>query len=187
MIDLNLEPRLRDAITRELEPGESVVFAETPQRRFFTPAAVGAMLFGIPWTGVSLLFISGGAGFERADGGAIGWFSLSGVPFVLIGLAMLSAPIWAYRASGTTAYVITDRRAITFVGGWRTTIRSFYPKDLTRLYRTQRADGSGDVVIDVISHRDSDGDRQSTPIGFVGVSDAKDTEDRLRKLAATAA
>ena len=37
-------------------------------------------------------------------------FPLFGLPFVLIGLGMLTAPHWAKRKALRTAYAVTDRR-----------------------------------------------------------------------------
>ena len=81
--------------------------------------------------------------------------------------------------------VITDRRAITFLSGFRTTIRSYFSDDLDGLYRSERNDGSGDVIIGHVARRDSDGDAYNTKHGFFGVADAKATEDRLRALASS--
>lgn len=98
---------------------------------------------------------------------------------------MLSTPIWAYRNAFKSVYVITDRRGITIVGGFRTTVRSFFPDDLGDMHRSERSDGSGDVIIGRTTRRDSDGDLHRTAYGFLGVADAKATEDRLRVLASS--
>ena len=184
MIDPNISRNLNDAVERELRPGETVSFVETPQPRYFTSASTGAFLFAIPWTLFALFWIGGAAGFKIPDfKNGFDLFPLFGVPFVLIGFAMLSSPIWAYRNAFKSVYVITDQRAITFVGGFRTTIRSFTPDDLKAIYRTERSDGSGDVIIGSNMGRDSDGDPHTMHYGFLGVADAKATEDRLRMLA----
>ena len=183
-LDSTISRQLNDTIDRELEHDEKVMFVETPQPRFFTATSTGAFLFAIPWTLFALFWIAGASGSKVPDfKNGFDLFPLFGIPFVLIGFAMLSSPIWAYRNASKTAYVITDRRAISIVGGYRTTIRSYFPKDLGDLYRTERSDGSGDVIIGLKTQRDSDGDHQRTPYGFLGVENAKATEDRLRKLA----
>lgn len=186
-LDSTISRKLNDAVERELESGETVSFIETPQPRFFTTASTGVFVFAIPWTLFALFWVAGAAGFKVPDfkNGA-DLFPLFGVPFVLIGFAMLSSPIWTYRNAYKTVYVITDRRAISIVGGFRTTIRSFFPDDLGDLHRTQRSDGSGDVIVGTTTKWDSDGDAYSTPYGFLGVKNAKATEDRLRQLASIA-
>jgi hypothetical protein len=60
---------------------------------------------------------------------------------------MLSGPIWAYRKALKTVYVVTNRRAITFDGGRTVAIRSYPPDRLADVYRKERKDGTGDVLI----------------------------------------
>ena len=75
------------------------------------------------------------------------------------------------------------RRAITFDGGWPTTIRSYPPDKLQDIYRKEKKDGSGDVIISRHAWRDSDGDRQSMELGFLRIRNPKEVELMLRKLA----
>ena len=126
----------------------------------------------------------GASGFKIADfKEGFDLFPLFGIPFVLIGLGMLSSPLWAYRKALQTVYVITDRRAITFDGGWSTTIRSYPPEKLQEIYRKEKRDGSGDVIIARRAWRDSDGDRRSEELGFLRIRDPKEIEQMLRTLA----
>ena len=186
MIDVELPSSLRDVVGRELESGERIQWIGMPRRVFFTPVATGAFLFGLPWTAFALFWTAGAAWATvqaEAGPGMFSLFPLFGLPFILIGFGMLSSPIWAYRRAGQTVYVITDRRAITFDGGWSTTIRSYPPSTLTDIYRKEKRDGSGDVIISRRAWRDSDGDRQSEELGFLRVEDAKDVEQRLKAIA----
>jgi hypothetical protein len=190
--DQTLPQELRDQVDRELEPGEPLRWVEMPIPRLFTPASTGAFLFGIPWTAFAL-FWTGGAAFGVSKMGSnegpwgLKWaFPLFGLPFILIGLAMLSSPWWARRAARRTVYVITDRRAICFQGGWSTTIRSYSPEQLSQVYRKERKDGTGDVIIGVRGWRDSDGDRRTVEEGFLRVRDPKTVEAMLKGLATLA-
>lgn len=96
---------------------------------------------------------------------------------------MLSSPLWEYKKSFKTVYVITNRRAITFDGGWSATIRSYAPEKLHDIYRKEKRDGSGDVIIARRAWRDSDGDRQSEELGFLRIKKPKDIELMLKGLA----
>ena len=156
-----------------------------PVPRFFTPLATGTFLFGLPWTAFAIFWTAGAAFATRSSGGAgPPWpFALFGVPFILVGFAMLSSPIWAYRKALTTVYVITDKRAMTFEGGWSTTIRSYPPDRLQEICRRERRDGTGDVLIARRAWRDSDGDRQSEELGFLRIGDPKEVERMLKELA----
>jgi len=176
---------LREKVDRELESGERVEWLQMPVPRYFTPAATAGFLFGIPWTAFAIFWTVGAAwGTSKAAGpGFFSAFPLFGLPFILIGLGMLSGPIWAYRKALKTVYVITNRRAITFDGGRSLTIRSYPPDRLTDFYRKERKDGTGDVIISRRAWRDSDGDRQSEELGFLRVREPKTVEAMLKKLA----
>jgi hypothetical protein len=184
MYDLSIPQPLRDKVDRELESDERIEWIGMPKRVYFTPAATAAFLFGIPWTAFALFWIAGAAEFKIPQfNQGFDLFPLFGIPFVLIGCGMLSAPIWAYRTAGKSVYVITNRRAITFDGGWSTTIRSFPPEKLTDVYRKEKPDGSGDVIIARRTWQSSDNDRQPEELGFLRVENAKDVERRLKALA----
>lgn len=179
-----LEARVR----RELEPGESVRWMEQPVPRFFTAASVASFLFAIPWTGFAVFWIGGASGFKTPDfsQGGFAFFPLFGVPFVLIGIGMLCSPVWIYRKALKTVYVVTNLRAIAFEGGWTTTVRSFRPDQLRNVYRKERRNGVGDVVLGQRVWTDSDNDRRSMDVGFLNVRDAKRVERLILDLAATA-
>lgn len=175
---------LQALVDRELESGERVVWFDMPIPRFFTPLTTGTFIFAIPWTAFAIFWMMGASGFKIPDfSEGVSFFPLFGIPFVLVGLGMLSSPIWAYRKAFRTVYVITDRRAITFVGGRSTTIRSYPPERLQEIYRKERRDGSGDVVITLNAWRDSDGDRQSEELGFLRIRNPKEVEQMLKQLA----
>jgi hypothetical protein len=177
---------LQDEVERQLEPGERIVWMEQPIPRFFTPQSTATFLFGIPFTAFALFWIyTAASGFRRSDPSKApsGAFPLFGVPFILIGIALMLSPLWARRKAFKTVYVITDRRAITFDGGWTTTIRSYAPDQLKGLYRKERKDGTGDVVLgQVLSNVSRGGQQQMMDVGFLRVRDVRKTEQMLRDL-----
>jgi len=190
MIQTGMIPReLEEKVKRELESGEHVVWMEQPIPRYFTAMSTSAFLFAIPWTAFAIFWICGASGFKLPDfsKGGFSFFPLFGVPFVLIGLAMLSTPLWAYRKSFKTVYVITDRRAITFDGGWTTTIRSYPPDRLQNIHRKEKRDGTGDVVLGQQIWSGSEGGQQSMDLGFLNIRDPKTVETMVKKLASQAA
>jgi hypothetical protein len=108
---------------------------------------------------------------------------LFGLPFVLVGLGMLCSPFIVYRKSFRTVYVLTDKRAITIDGGWSTTIRSYSPSQLQWVYRKERSNGSGNVIMARRAWPDSDGDRQAEDVGFIGIRNPKEVEQLVKTLA----
>ena len=188
MVHMTIPAFLRELVNRELERDERIEWIGMPKPTFFTKTSTGAFLFAIPWTAFFLYALADNLGFPVVGGVGrrevpIAIFCL---PFLLAGLGLLSAPLWTYRKTLRSAYVITDRRAITFEAGFRPTIRSYPPERLIYIYRTQRKDGSGDVVIECRERVDSDGYRQIEELGFMHVRKAEEVERMLMRLAAKA-
>jgi len=186
--DRQIPRDLREQAERELDSGERIEWIARPIPRWFTPTATGAFLFGIPWTAFALFWTAGAAwgSSQVEDAGFFRAFPLFGLPFILIGFGMLSSPLWAYRKALWTLYVVTDRRAISFEGRRTTTIRSYPPARLLDVYRKEKRDGTGDVIIARRAWKDADGDRQAEEVGFLRIRDPKAVEARLRKLAVQA-
>lgn len=181
----HVSPELQHAVQLELEPGERIAWMDAPIPRFFPPKAIAPVLFAIPWTAFSVFWtVAVARGFSQAQSPPI-WSAspLFGVPFILIGLGMFSAPLWAYRRSLRTVYAITDRRAIIITTGRATTIRSFRPDQLHNLYRTQRRNNIGDVLISRRTTRDSDDNPHTEELGFFNIRDPRTVEALVRKLA----
>jgi len=179
-------------VDRELAPGEQIRWVDMPLPRLFTPASTGAFLFAIPWTAFALFWTGFAAfGVSKMPPGEGPWglkwaFPLFGLPFILIGLGMLSSPWWARRAARRTVYAITDRRAIVFQGGWSTTVRSYAPEQLSQVFRREHRDGTGDVIIAVDGWQNRYGTRRATEAGFLRVREPKTVEAMLKGLAALA-
>ena len=214
----SLDDKLQRLVTDELDRAERVAWLAQPAPRGSFPwLALPIVLFAIPWTLFALFWMAGTAGlignFNGRQGEAgpqpVQWmFALFGVPFVLIGLGMMSTPFWMLRrirrAAARTAYVITDRRAIVIDGGYYgdggmatmlagplmmlgrgLRIRSYLPNELQDVQRIQRDDGSGDILFgEVVFASETNGRRQFTRSGFFSISDVKRVEDMLKSLAA---
>lgn len=179
-----IPPLLQEALDRELEHGERVRWTGMPKPRLFTPGTVGAFLFAIPWTGFAIFWTCGAAGFKipKFDKPS-DFFPLFGLPFLLIGLGMLSSPWWSYRSALKTLYAITSKRAIIIKRGMSSTsIKNFMPDDLHDLHKVERRDGSGDIFFDSWSGM-APGNNRTVSQGFIGVDDARSVERILRELA----
>ena len=187
MIESHTLPADLDALVRnEIAPGERVRYAEQPVAGHDAVRAFGMWLFAVPWTAFSVFWTVMAA---SAAGEMDGWgiiFPLWGLPFVCIGLAMLSSPWWAWRTARRTLYVVTDRRAVVFsASGLRgVAVRSFAPDALRDTRRVERPDGSGDLIFAETGHRDSDGDLVTTTTGFKTLADVREAEAAVAALAA---
>jgi hypothetical protein len=187
MLDISALPHeTRFVVERELASGERILWLAKPNPRRFMLLALPILLFAIPWTAFSIFWMWSASGFGKPGSGAGIAFTLFGVPFVLIGLGMFSIPFWLAGRARRTAYVVTDRRAILFEGGWSLKVQSFQHATATNLYRRERRDGSGDIIFRRDAWRDSDGDRRANEIGFFAIPNVRDVELLLQKLGQTA-
>jgi len=186
MQNLQIIPfQIQQMLDAELARDETLRWTAQPKCGRFARQALPIFLFGIPWTAFAVFWICSAADFQVPDSSE-GWhlFPLLGLPFVLIGLGMLSSPLWMIRKARRTAYAITNKRAIIFESGWGSRIRSFYPKDLADLTRNQKADGSGDIIF---KYEISYGSRDHTykkEVGFLGIDNVRDIEQMLRQIVA---
>lgn len=175
-MDVQMLPEpLYSLVNGELESGERVRWAGQPEPSGRVGwGALVPILFAIPWTAFSLFWMAAAGGFVPPFGdGKLDAsrmvFSLFGIPFVLVGLGMLSSPFWIRRrvrkAAAATVYMVTDRRAVVFDGGYfgdytmagllggvvarmrkGTSVRSYAPSQIGQIERIQRPDGSGDLL-----------------------------------------
>ncbi|AFY57622.1 hypothetical protein Riv7116_5227 [Rivularia sp. PCC 7116] len=183
---LQLPNKLRQKVDKEVEIGESIRWIGQPVPRFLTASSIGSFLFAIPWTAFAVFWML------MASTASI-LFALFGIPFVLVGFGMLSSPIWLRLSARNTAYLITNKRAISisipvtsFGNILSTTIRSYPPSELKNIYRKERADGTGDVVMAVQQSTKYVNNRRNhttEEIGFMGIRNPQEVEKMLRQLA----
>ncbi len=164
---------LQSKVRRKLESSERILWMAQPIPRFFTQKSISAVVFAIPWTAFAVFWICGAAGFKFPDfsKGDFSLLPLFGLPFLLVGIAMLLSPVWAYRKALNTVYVITDRRAVAVEAGWITAVRSYPPDKMRTMHLQERRDGTGDLVF---FYRDE---------GFQNIREPKTVEQMAMKLA----
>src|SRR6185437_12509968 len=99
-LPLELDERVRS----ELSEGEQLLWVGQPLPRRYVRSSIPIVLFGIPFTGFALFWMAGASGVLFAgaamNGGPGGFaaflacFPLFGLPFLIIGLGMLTSPYW---------------------------------------------------------------------------------------------
>jgi hypothetical protein len=189
--DSTLPPELDGLVQAELARGEQLLWVGQPLPRRYVLMSIPIVVFGIPWTAFAVFWMLGASGILFAGpannapvpAGLFACFPLFGLPFVLIGLGMLSAPYWLLRKARRTCYAVTDRRAIIWEPGVfsSVSVRSYGPAQLGRIRRNQRADGSGDLIFEEYASYDNQGHRTISSRGFVGIERVREIEELLRK------
>lgn len=171
---------------RHLSPGEKLIWAERAGLR--PPEQERPQYF---WVGILLL-----AGFVFSLGGIrdavcgddLGAFLLIFPVAVLavVGIALVSLPIIAYRRDRWTVYAITDERLLIIQRSPRNRVFSYEPEQLGVLERHERTNGSGDIVFRQEHHFHSRGQPYIHRVGFFGIPDVRRIEGEIRKLKKTA-
>lgn len=179
-------PDIQARIRAELRPGETVTWSGQPDPARLMRAGFLAWLFFVPWTAFALFWTAGAAGFKFPDFSTASTFQLLfplwGLPFVAIGIGGMSAPWLAQRKALNTIYVITNQRALSIEGGKSVTVRSYLAADLGVIERTERPDGSGDLILFTRNERDSDGDTRKRKEGFLAVANVRKVEEMIGRL-----
>jgi hypothetical protein len=168
-----------EILNREVQ-GKSISWVGRPNhvRAMWRGVAIGAV--GVPWTLFSIVWTAGASGFLLTDSTSAPQLILAvfGIPFVLIGLAMLSAPFFAFWSARRTVYVIADELLLTICQKWRGEIevKSLPLADVLEVNRSERRDGSGSLNLLLGCYTDSDGDRIRREISMRAIPDVRTVE-----------
>jgi hypothetical protein len=180
-----LDPfQLEQSANRVLDPDETLVWCGAPEPVRTAIQALPMALFGVPFAGFAAFWIATTSGLASAAPNVTGplrFFPLFGVPFLLIGLAMLCAPLWTFLGARRTIYGITNRR-VFIAGQGGKAARSFAKSDIGDLEHVERGDGTGDLYLSVpTTRRGRRNVEVRTRIGFIGIRDVRHVEATLRE------
>ena len=145
-------------------------------------SAVPAMVFGIPFGGFAAYWIYMAYKITSKSPGPdpSNLFPIFGAPFLLIGLGMLTSPLWAWLAAGRTQYALTSKRALIVSNLLSLSVRSFTYYEMGEVQRVERAGGEGDLFFAqhaVVSRR---GATVLKRVGFLGIPDVRSVEQMIR-------
>ena len=151
--------------------------------------ALPAMLFGIPFAGFALFWMNGAYQAtshisKRADSFSKGFsvFPVFGLPFVVIGLGIVLAPLWAYLKGRSTVYAVTNQRVMVISGGGTRSVKSYTPADIVSVEHRERPDGSGDVVICTNSIMRSNNAVSKVKVALLGIPNVKEVAQQVMTL-----
>lgn len=180
-----------DVIRRELQPGEMLLWNGSGSHFRMGWGSVPVVIFGMMFFGFAVFWtVMAFGGMSRAaSGGGMPSFlrflcPLWGVPFMLVGLGVMTSPVWAKLKARKTLYALTNRRAIIFekaMFGSSRQVHSYDPRALGAMTRVDRSDGSGDLVFEEkITGRGKGGHAITKKVGFIGVPDVRGVERAVR-------
>jgi hypothetical protein len=177
--------RLRLALERELQPGESLVWHGWQLARI-DPRSFLIYVFAVPWTAFSLMWTVLAAGAIGVSGiGLVGIaFPLFGLPFIAIGGWMLARPFVPLWERGRVLYVVTDRRVIKLASGRALVVKTVPADRLGLAERREQPDGTGSLSLAVCIGRDSDGNKQTESFDIGPVADIAGASAAIDRIAA---
>lgn len=192
MVYIQQLPAHEQAILRqELDASESVQWIGRPIPRKVLIRSLGIYLFAVPWTAFSLFWesiaLSMLFGGMTPESGPVPWgmrivFPLFGLPFVLIGVWLMSTPFYVAHKAKHTLYVVTSKRALIVSGGRKRNVESFPLTTLgQQIERKDSGDGSGSLYFHFRTGYDSDGDRTVNKKGFEHTTDVRGAEAKLKE------
>jgi hypothetical protein len=139
----------------ELQSGESLYWSGTADPARAALTALPAAIFGIPFAGFALFWVTqayhASTAMSKASNNAFvnGFkvFPLFGLPFLFVGLGIILAPLWAFLRGGSTVYAVTNQRVMIITGANNRSVKSYTPADIVSVEHRERPDGSGDIVL----------------------------------------
>jgi hypothetical protein len=164
VLPIDLQRLLDDEILQD----ERVLWSCQPSLKRAFRRGLPLVFFAVVWLGISSTIAV--AIFRDANAS---WFAKIFIRFfILIGLVMLSSPLWMVQLAKNTVYIVTDRRVIILTKGTAIHIQSFGPDRLAQIDKRVFRDGSGDLIFDrqVSTHYSKGRQRESVKeIGFFGI------------------
>jgi len=172
---LQISAVLADRVAGELSPGERVVWLGQPRVDLAIRAAYFLVPIGFLMTGFALVWMLVAI---FATGGLA---APCGLPFMVIGIAMLASPLRLRSMAQQTVYVLTDRRAIIWGLGWfgRVVVQSVTPAGMGQMSRVERQDGAGDLIFQIYTTGAGE-DSRTVRRGFLGINEVRQVEALVR-------
>lgn len=174
----------------ELQSGESLYWTGTADPGRAALTALPAAIFGIPFAAFALFWISQAynatSAMHKSSSNAFtkGFtvFPLFGLPFLLIGLGIVLAPLWAFLKGSSTVYAVTNQRVMIITGTTNRSVKSYTPADIVSVEHRERPDGSGDIAILTTGTTRTNNSVSQIKVALLGVSNVKQVAQQVLAL-----
>lgn len=190
---LTLPPDIEARVRAALHGNERLVWAGQPIASKWARRGAAVCIVGLFFTAFSAFWmVLAILGVPRSrDNVSDTWawlFPAFGIPFVLIGIGLLTTPLRLAARSRKTIYAITDRRVMIVQQGKSDPILSVPFDQLKRVETRESADGTGDLIFTVTDANPPQFTARKPPLisknAFVGVTEVKALEELLRTVMA---
>jgi hypothetical protein len=132
-----------DIFRDELNPGERIIWTGQPQQGFlFRPADIFLIPFSLIWGGFAIVLES-----AAISQGAPFFFTIWGIPFVLVGLYFIAGRFFVDKAQRSkTFYALTNERVIIVSGFINQNVKTLNLKTLSEINVSTKRNGSGTIT-----------------------------------------
>ena len=175
----SLPPDLQQTLVLELKDGERLLWTGQPVARI-SPVLTAIFVA----TGLFLIVVGSLAAYMTTKNPVSGSAQeavppvLLAIPVCLAGVFACLMPTLVPGQSKRTIFAVTDSRAIIMRCAGSKTVESYYAADIGEVIRTERLDGTSNVMFT----RTTSGASPSAPTGFFGLRNAGDVEGLLRNI-----
>lgn len=133
---------LKSELTQHISSNEKLIWTGQPKAGIvFRSADIFLIPFSIIWCGFAIVWLA-----TAISSGAPFFFSLFGVPFVLIGLFFVFGRFFVdSKQRENTLYGLTEERVLIESGIFNKSVKSLNIRMLSDIEYTERSDGSGTI------------------------------------------
>jgi hypothetical protein len=150
---------------------------------------VPASIFCIPFAAFALFWITqayhASSSLSKSNNAFAKGFSvfpIFGVPFLLVGLGVILAPLWAFLKGGNTVYAVTNQRVMIITGSGNRSVKSLTPADIVSVDHRERPDGSGDIAITTNAVVRTNNMTSQMKVALCGVPNVKQVVQQVMQL-----
>lgn len=161
-------------VSRHLEPGEQLLWAERPRQGvLLRPSDAFMIPFSLVWGGFAFVWEYLALSSEEP------WFGLFGIPFVLAGWHLMVGRFVAdARLRRTLFFGVSTQRIIIVSGSESENVVSLPLASLREPQLTERADGSGTIEF---KEADRPAGTRRNACGLRDIADARGVYDAIRR------
>ncbi len=137
------------ALEDQLRPGESILWHSIQHPRLIG-SNLPVLLFAIPWTAFALFWTGMAWTITRSapgDDPIATFFPLFGLPFILVGVGMLSLPMLRYLSAKRTMFAVTTERLIRLYKGKGIILESVPPHRIAKVTKKKRKAPHGTLTV----------------------------------------
>lgn len=165
-----LSSKLHQRAENKIANTEKILFVATPEPGHEGMAKIVFIPFAIVWTIFSGCWLCAAIAGSIRTRSIMGWFMvLCGLPFVGIGLGMLTIPYFAYKRELHTIYALTEERALVFSNDGVKELVNFSDEHFGPIEAKTYGKTSNDKKMDLLFRSSLDPKSPGATVGFWGI------------------